>query len=96
MIIHIALFKWRDDVLEKDINQVLDDIWLLKVTIKEIVDLYCGRSFSRWSKGYTHAVIVKVKDKKALESYRNHPFHVSVAKKVEELEKDSIGIDLEV
>lgn len=96
MVIHIALFKWRDDVSEKDISQVMADIKSLKGKINGITELYCGKNFSKWSKSYTHAVIVKVKDREALEVYRNHPRHIPVAKRVEELEKDSIGIDIEI
>lgn len=96
MIIHIALFKWRDDVSEEDIERVIDDLKLLKGKINEIIDLYCGRNFSKWSKGYTHAVIVKVQNTEALDNYRNHLAHVPIAKKIEELEQDSVGIDIEV
>jgi hypothetical protein len=96
MVVHIALFKWRDDVLEEEIDYIMGEIQSLKEKITGIIELYCGKNLSKWSKGYTHAVIVKVKDKEALDAYRNHPAHIPIAKKVEELEEDSIGIDIEV
>jgi hypothetical protein len=96
MVIHIALFKWRSDVPKKDIIQVMNDISLLKERISEVIDLYCGENFSKWAKNYTHAVIVKVESKEKLNVYRNHPDHIIVAKRVEELEEDSIGIDFEI
>ena len=95
MIIHIALFKWRASVSEEEINRVMGEIQSLKEKINEVIELYCGENSSKWSKNYTHAVIVRVKDREALEVYRNHPSHLSVAKRVEELEEDSIGIDVE-
>jgi hypothetical protein len=96
MIIHIALFKWRDDVSEEEIASVIGEIQSLKGKINGVIELYCGKNFSKWSKGYTHAVIVQVKDRKSLDTYRNHPEHLPIAKKVEELAEDSIGIDIEV
>jgi hypothetical protein len=96
MIIHIALFKWRKNISRKDILQIMDDVLSMKGKIKEIIDLSCGRNFSKWSKGYTHAVVVKVKDKKALDKYRKHPIHIPIAKRIEELEQDSIGIDFKI
>ena len=96
MIIHIALFKWRTGVSEEEIVRVMGEIQSLKEKINEVTELYCGKNFSKWSKNYTHAVIVKVKDREALEAYRSHPLHLPVAKRMEELEEDSIGIDVEI
>lgn len=96
MIIHIALFKWKDNISEKQIHKIMADIRSLKSKITEVIDLYCGENFSQWSKGYTHAVIVKVQDRQSLDAYRDHPDHVPIAKEVETLEQDSIGIDFEV
>jgi len=96
MVIHIALFKWRDDVAESEINGIMEEIEQLKGKIDEIVEIYCGKNFSKWSKGYTHAVIVMVENKEALDAYRNHPLHTPIAKKVEKLEEDSMGIDIEM
>lgn len=96
MIIHIALFKWKSHVSEQEIDWVMREIKELKDKIPEVIDLYCGKNFSQWSKDYTHAVVVKVKDRESLSAYRSHPSHIPVAKKVEESEIDSIGIDFEV
>lgn len=96
MVIHVALFKWRADASKKSISRAINEIRLLKEKIPEIIDLYCGKNFSKWSEGYTHAVIIKTKNRKALDIYRKHPAHVFVVKIIEKLEENSLGIDIEV
>lgn len=96
MVIHIALFKWRADASQKGISRAINEIRLLKEKIPEIIDLYCGENFSKWSGGYTYAVIVKTKNRQSLDIYRKHPAHVFVVKIIEKLEEDSLGIDIEV
>lgn len=95
MVTHIALFRWKKDVSQGEIDQIMYDIKNLKDQIGEVVDLYCGENFSKWNEGYTHAVVVKTKTRKDLDAYRKHSAHIPVAKKVEELEDHSIGIDFE-
>lgn len=95
MIIHIALFKWKENIPGEEIKLLMDELKSLKAKIPEVIELYAGENFSKWNEGYTHAVIVKTKTKQDLQSYRSHPAHLPVAKKVEEMEEKSIGIDFE-
>lgn len=73
----------------------MDDIKNLKPEIPEIINISCGENFSRWNEGYTHAVVVKVKNRTALDAYRMHPTHQPIAKRIETMEARSIGIDFE-
>lgn len=75
MVTHIALFQWRQDISPKEIQKIMDDIKNLKPEIPEIINISCGENFSRWNEGYTHAVVVKVKNRTALDAYRMHPTH---------------------
>lgn len=95
MTTHIALFWWKATVSQREIDSLMADIKRLKNDIPEVVELYCGENFSQWNEGYTHAVVVITESKDALDAYRSHPAHVPIAKRVEELEEQSIGMDFE-
>jgi len=95
MIVHIALFKWKDNVQKSEIDQALTDVLALKNKVDDLIDIYCGENFSKWSEGFTHAVVVLAKNNIALDAYRKHPDHEDVATRIEDMEVKSIGIDFE-
>lgn len=96
MIVHIAIFKWKNGTSKDRIKKALDDVKSLKTKCKGVADIMCGENFSKWSEGFTHAAVVIAKDKEALDEYRNHPMHKLVADEIEEMEEHGIGIDFEV
>lgn len=73
----------------------MDYVIKLKNDIDGVVDVYGGKNFSKWNKGYTHAIVVLAKDRKALEEYRAHPNHKPIAELADSMEDDGIGIDFE-
>jgi len=95
MVVHIAIYKWKQNATEKEIEKALDDVRKLKHVLNGIHDIRCGKNFSKWNEGYTHAIIVLAKDREALEGYRNHPDHKEVATIIEKMELSGIGIDFE-
>lgn len=95
MIIHVALFKWKPGVRAKAVQQAMSDVRALKYKVDGIVDIRCGKNFSPWNEGFTHALVVLAQNKAALEAYRNHPDHKVIAKNIEAMDGGSIGIDIE-
>lgn len=95
MIIHIALFEWKPEVSKNAVEHALEDVRTLKTKVDGLIDVLCGENFSKWSGGYTHAVVVLAKNRQALEAYRKHPDHEDVATRIEKMEVKSIGIDFE-
>jgi hypothetical protein len=95
MIVHIALFKWKDGVGDDEIKRALDDVRALKEKVPGLIDIRCGENFSKWNEGYTHAVVVLGKDQASLDAYRQHPDHEIVAQKIEAMEERGIGVDFE-
>ncbi len=95
MVIHIALFRWKPEFGEADIDAVMADIRRLKQQIPEVIDLTSGVNFGPYSEGYTHAVVVTLKDRNALATYRDHTMHRPVAEAVDRMYEQSIGIDFE-
>lgn len=95
MIVHIALFKWKDNVRQEAIEEAMADVRSLKEKIDGVFDIRCGQNFSKWNEGYTHAFLILARDKEALEAYRNHPDHLDVAKRIDAMDGGSIGLDFE-
>ena len=80
MIEHIVLFRWTEGASPEAIDNVLVELRKLKDRIPGIVDLTCGTNFSDRARGYTHGLVVRFKDRSALEAYGPHPEHQSVVK----------------
>lgn len=95
MIVHIALFKWKPEVTQSQIEQALKEVKALKTASEGIVDIFCGENHHKESKGLTHGIVVITKDQKSLKKYRNHPLHLAIAKNIEQMEEDGIGFDFE-
>lgn len=95
MLTHIAIFKWKPKTSQEDIDAALKEVEDLRFKIPGILEITTGENQSRYSQGYTHVVLVKGDDKEAIEAYRNHPDHKTVAAKIEAMEEHGIGIDLE-
>ena len=95
MIVHIALFKWKIGIPDDVIEMAMNDVRALKTTHKDIIDIRCGKNFSKWNEGFTHAVIVTAKTHAALDAYRKHPKHTDVADRIDKMEEKSIGFDFE-
>ncbi len=95
MIVHIALFKWKKGVSKQKIEKSMEDIKKLKNKVDGLIDIVAGENFSKYSEGFTHAVVVLAKDRGALQAYRGHPLHIIVAKEIEKMEERGIGFDFE-
>ena len=53
-----------------------------------------GKNFTDRANGFTHGLLVTLKDKAALEAYGPHPEHVAVAKPLKE-DADLMAMDFE-
>lgn len=93
MIIHIAIFKWKSDVIESEIEKTFKEIKQLEKKIPGVQSIYCGVNYSKWAQGFTHGVVVIAENQEALDSYRTHPDHEIIANKVDSMEENGIGID---
>jgi len=95
MVIHIALFAWKDTTSSQDILNALDEVRRMQDKVAGLKGIYCGENFSRWNEGFTHAVVVLAESRGALETYRKHPDHVVVGKLIDSMETKSLGVDFE-
>ena len=91
--IHCALFKWKDGTTNAEIEHALQLVRDVKDRVPGIRGIYCGENTSKWSQGFTHAVVVIGEDQKAIDAYRADEVHEEAAKIIEAMELDGIGID---
>lgn len=96
MIIHIALFKFKEEIPKEQVDNVMEEVRDFKNQIPLIVEIYAGKNFSKHSQEFTHAIVIKFKSKEDIDSYRSHPEHKPIADKLDKIEEYSIGIDFEV
>ena len=95
MLVHIAIYRWKPGTPSDEVSEALDQVRELRAKVPGVLDIRCGENFSRWNEGYTHAIVVLGEDRAALDAYRAHPDHESVAARIEAIEEAGIGIDFE-
>ena len=78
MIEHIVLFRWTEGTSQEAMDDAMAELRKLKGKIPGIVDLSCGANFSDRAKGYAHGLVVRFKDRSALDAYGPHPEHQRV------------------
>ncbi|HXC36108.1 MAG TPA: Dabb family protein [Candidatus Acidoferrales bacterium] len=97
MVVHIVLFRWTENASKEAINTVMMELRDLKDKIPDIVDVTSGTNFSERSKGFTHGLTFRFKDRAALDSYFPHPEHQRVVQKLlNPIRADTIIFDYEV
>ena len=95
MITHIAIYKFKEDCTEEQINDALLEVKALKDKVSGLSDILVGKNYNKWNEGYTHAIVVLAENQEVLDTYRAHPDHAKVAKILDEIEDRGIGIDFE-
>ena len=93
MIIHIALFRWKQGTTQETIEKALKQVKSLKHKCEGIIDIFCGENYHKESKGLTHGIVILAKDQESLDRYRQHPDHKIIAKNIELIEEDGLGFD---
>jgi len=95
MVTHIAIFKFKKEVPKEEIDSAIIELSNLKSKFPRILEISAGENFSKYSEGFTHAVVVKFANRGDLDVYRAHPEHKPISEKLESFEEKSIGIDFE-
>lgn len=95
MLIHAALYRWKDGVSAEEISALLAEVESLRGSIPEIVEITVGENGSGVAAGYSHGVVVLFADQAALTRYREHPAHRRLADHMREALDSVIGLDLD-
>jgi len=75
MIEHIVLFKIKEEATQAQRDRMVAELGALKEKIDGIVDLTVGHNFSARNQGYEIGLVVRFRDRDALEAYLPHPEH---------------------
>ena len=95
MRVHIALYRWKDNISADEVRQVLVGIKVLETHIPGIIDIVTGENNSAYGEGYTHVILVRAESQAAIEAYRAHPEHRRLADEIDAMEERGIGVDFE-
>ena len=96
MIEHLVIMQWREGTSQQAIDSAMTELRALKDKIPVIVDLSCGANFSDRAKHFSHGLVVRFKDRAALETYLAHPEHQRVVEKfLKPIRNDSLALDYE-
>lgn len=97
MIEHIVLFRWSEAASQEAMGDAMAELRKLKNKIPGIADLTCGANFSSRAKGYTHELVVRFKDRAALEAYGPHPEHRRVVQQfITPISAEILAFDYEI
>lgn len=96
MIEHILLLRWTEKATQEAIDGVIAELRALKDKIPGIVDITSGINFSDRSKGFTHGMVFRFKDRAALDGYFPHPEHQRVVQTIlNPIRADTLIVDYE-
>ena len=97
MIEHVVLFKVKAGTPAASVKAMVDGLAGLKTRVPGIVDLSVGANFTDRNNGFTHGLVVRFRDKAALEGYLPHPAHQEVVQgNIRPIIEDLIAVDYEV
>lgn len=92
--IHIAIFKWKNGVERRKVDEALQMVRDVAPRVPGIRAIYCGPNSSKFGQGYTDAVVVIGDSQAAIDQYRKDEVHEKAAKLIDAMELDGIGVDL--
>jgi hypothetical protein len=93
---HLVLIKYKADTTMQQKYQLLDGLRSLKGKIDGIVELTVGENFSERAQGFQIGVLVRFRDRDALEAYGPHPAHQEVVQRdLLPIREDIIVVDFE-
>ena|SRR5258708_32822782 len=95
MNVHVALYKWKESVSQEQIDQALSEVESLAMKVPGIIEINTGINTSKYSKGYSHIILVRGENQASIDAYRNHPDHARVAKTIDTMEESGIGVDFQ-
>lgn len=97
MVEHVVLFKLKAEATAGQREALLAALKGLREAVPGIVDLSCGVNFSERSQGYEIGLVVRFRDRAALDAYLPHPAHRAVVEeKIQPIREETIVVDYEI
>ena len=96
-VMHVVLFKWKSDAHPDAIAAAVQGLRGLREKIDGILELSCGGNFSVRSQGFHTGLVVRLRDRAALDAYGPHPAHQDVVNGlVAPIREDIIVVDYDL
>ena len=97
MIEHVVLFKLKAEATADAKGAAIEALKGLRDQIEGIVDLSCGLNFSERSQGHEIGLVVRFRDRAALDGYIPHPAHRGVVDQyLHPIRESVIVVDYEI
>lgn len=81
MILHIAAFRWKEEVTEADVSALTDALMAMAEGIPEIRSYVAGPNLHLRPAGSDYGVAAILDDQAGLDTYLDHPDHLAVYEK---------------
>jgi hypothetical protein len=95
MLIHIVIWKYREDVSQAEREEHVALLRSLQSLIPEIESFEVGFDVLRLPRSYDTGLVATFRDRAALEVYSDHPEHVKVAFLGRKLSEHVASVDFE-
>ena len=85
MIVHIVMFKFKDDNKKENILKAKDMLNALMGEVPSLLSMEVGENFCDEDRAMDLSIIITFKDKDALNEYATHPTHLKVVEFIKEV-----------
>ena len=96
MIVHIVMFKFKEEKRDENILLTKIDLEALVAKIPELKCLEVGIDFNQSERAFDLSLYSTFNTKEDLEAYAVHPAHLEVVKFIKEVTIESKVVDYEV
>ena len=96
MIVHIVMFRFREENKSKNIKQVEIELNALVEKIEELNSIEVGVDFNGSDRAFDLSLYSTFESKDALACYAMHPEHLKVVELIKEVTSESKVVDYEI
>ena len=96
MIVHIVMFKFRNENRVANIKQVEQELHALVEKIDELKSIEVGVDFNGSERAFDLSLYSTFDSKDALACYATHPEHLRVVELIKEVTSESKVVDYEI
>ena len=93
MIVHIVMFKFKDENKDKNINLVQEKLVQLEKDLDIVKQMEVGVDFVGSERSYDLSLYSKFDSKEDLSTYATHEKHIEVVKFIKEVTTDIKAVD---
>jgi heme-degrading monooxygenase HmoA len=91
--IHVAIYQWKDGTDPEQVRASLAKVKAVRDRVPGLLGIFVGENTSKYSEGYTHAIVVVGEDQAALDAYRKDSLHEEAAHELDAIEQVGVGVD---